>query len=87
MASSGGGVLAKLGGWLDRLPLPLLVVVAGWMALAPFYPEPHLWEKLKMLVAGTLVRPIDIFDLLWHAAPLLLLGLKLMRMARAAPKA
>lgn len=42
-------------------------------------PEPHLWEKLKMLVAGTLVKPIDIFDLLLHGAPLVLVGLKLLR--------
>jgi hypothetical protein len=46
-----------------------------------------LWEKLKMLAAGTLVRLIDIFDLFWHTAPLLLLGLKLERMVRAVPKA
>jgi len=48
------------------------------MALAPFVPEPHLWEKLKMLAAGTLVRPIDIFDLFLHGAPLVLLALKLL---------
>jgi hypothetical protein len=73
--------------WLDRIPLAVLLIAALLLGPAPFLPEPHLWEKLKMLVAGTLVRPIDIFDLLWHAAPLLLLGLKLVRMARAAPKA
>jgi ABC-type uncharacterized transport system permease subunit len=73
--------------WLDRIPLAALVIAALLLGPAPFLPEPHLWEKLKMLVAGTLVRPIDIFDLLWHAAPLLLLGLKLSRLARAAPKA
>jgi hypothetical protein len=72
--------------WLDRIPLAVLVIAAVLLGPAPFLPEPHLWEKLKMLAAGTLVRPIDIFDLLWHAAPLLLLGLKLARLARAAPK-
>jgi hypothetical protein len=81
--ASGSGILEKLGGWLDRLPLPLLVVFAGWMALAPFYPEPHLWEKLKMLAAGTLTRPLDIFDLLFHAVPVALLVWRLARMARA----
>ncbi|MBA1331644.1 RND transporter, partial [Candidatus Endoriftia persephone str. Guaymas] len=44
------------------------------------FPEPHIWEKLKMLRAGTLTRAIDIFDLLFHAAPFLLLLLKLVRM-------
>jgi hypothetical protein len=52
-----------------------------FLALAPFAPEPHLWQKLKMLLAGTLTRPIDIFDLFLHGAPLVLLVLKLMRPA------
>ncbi len=73
--------------WLDRIPLAAIVVAALLLGPAPFLPEPHLWEKLKMLAAGKLVRPIDIVDLFWHAAPLLLLVLKLLRMARAAPKA
>ncbi|MEE9357044.1 MAG: RND transporter [Sedimenticolaceae bacterium] len=50
------------------------------LGLAPFVPEPHIWEKLKMLAAGTLVRPIDIFDLLLHATPFVMLILKLIRM-------
>ena len=64
--------------WLDRIPLSLLLPLAVVMALAPFVPEPHLWEKLKMLAAGTLVKPIDIFDLFLHGTPLLLLALKLL---------
>jgi hypothetical protein len=56
--------------------------VAVLLALAPFVPEPHLWEKLKMLAAGTLSRPIDIFDLFLHAAPLVLLIAKLVRVAQ-----
>jgi hypothetical protein len=51
--------------------------------LAPFVPEPHVWEKLKMLLTGDLGKPIDIFDLLMHAAPWLLLLAKLARMALA----
>ncbi len=71
--------------WLDRVPLYLLVPLAIVLGLAPFVPEPHLWQKLKMLAAGTLVRPIDVFDLFYHAAPALLLALRLVRAARAAP--
>lgn len=67
--------------WLDRIPLWILVAVALTLGLAPFVPEPHLWEKLKMLAAGTLSRPIDVFDLLLHAAPWMLLALKLVRVA------
>ena len=67
--------------WLDKLPLTMLVPIAVFLALAPFVPEPHLWEKLKMLFAGTLVKPIDIFDLFLHGAPLVLVVLKLIRLA------
>ena len=67
--------------WLDRIPLVVVIIAALTLGLAPFVPEPHLWEKLKMLAAGTLSRPLDIFDLVWHAAPWLLLAAKLVRMA------
>ena len=63
--------------WLISIPYMLLVPLALFMALAPFTPEPHLWEKLNMLFAGTLVRPIDIFDMVLHGAPLVILLMKL----------
>jgi len=62
---------------LGKFPLPLLVVLCLTLGLAPFTPLPHLLEKLKMLVSGELVEPIDIFDLLLHGAPWMLLSLKL----------
>ena len=65
--------------YLDQIPLSLLVLAALTLGLAPFFPEPHIWEKLKMLFGGTLVKPIDIFDLLLHAAPFVLLIAKLLR--------
>ena len=68
--------------WLDRLPLSMLALVALLLGLAPFVPEPHVWEKLKMLAAGSLTRPIDIFDLLLHGTPLIILALKLARQGR-----
>ena len=61
----------------DRLPLPLLIVVCLTLGLAPFTPEPHLWEKLKMLTSGELIKPVDIFDLLLHGTPWILLTIKL----------
>jgi len=75
-------------GWIDRLPLGLLVFAALTLGLAPFVPEPHLWEKLKMLAAGSLTRPIDIFDLFLHGLPWVLLVAKLALVAarRATPK-
>ena len=68
--------------WLDRVPLSALVIAALVLGLAPLFPEPHLWEKLKMLFSGSLSRPIDIFDLIMHGGPTLLLLLKLVGMAR-----
>ena len=69
--------------WIDRLPLTLFVVAALTLGLAPFVPEPHLWEKLGMLAQGELVRPIDIFDLILHATPWLLLAIKVIRSVQA----
>ena len=66
---------------LDQIPLSILILASLTLGLAPFFPEPHIWEKLKMLASGTLVRPIDILDLLMHAAPWVLLALKLLRVA------
>jgi hypothetical protein len=69
--------------WIDRLPFPVLLIAALTLGLAPFVPEPHVWEKLKLLAAGNLARPIDIFDLLLHAAPWLLLAVKVARLGRS----
>ncbi len=64
---------------LDRIPLWLLAAAAGFMALAPFVPEPHLWRDLRWLVAGELTRPRDLFDLAWHGALPALLVVRLVR--------
>ena len=65
--------------FLDSLPWTTLILVTAFLGLAPFTPEPHVWEKLKMLVAGELSRPIDIFDLCLHGAPWVLLLAKGLR--------
>ena len=57
--------------------LPVLIVVCLTLGLAPFMPEPHLWEKLKMLTSGELAKAVDIFDLLLHGTPWILLIIKL----------
>lgn len=63
--------------WIQSLPISILVILCLTLGLAPFVPEPHIWEKLKMLAAGNLKRPIDIFDLAMHGLPFLLLILRL----------
>lgn len=65
---------------LEQLPLSYALIAVATLGLAPFGPEPHIWEKLKMLRAGNLKRPIDIFDFLLHAAPFVVLAAKLAQM-------
>jgi hypothetical protein len=66
---------------LDKVPWWLVIVAVATLGLAPLVPEPHIWEKLKMLAAGTLVRTLDIFDLVYHALPWMLAAGKLARTA------
>jgi len=71
---SGSAVL----NWIQSLPLSILIILSLTLGLAPFVPEPHIWGKLKMLAAGELTRPVDIFDLLMHGLPFALLALRLL---------
>jgi len=66
--------------FLDNISWPTLIMVALLLGLAPFVPEPHVLEKLRMLMAGELSKPIDIFDLVMHGAPWVLVLAKLARM-------
>ena len=61
---------------LAKIPFQFAILFSLTLGLAPFVPEPHIWEKLKMLAAGELSRPIDIFDLFFHGIPWLVLILK-----------
>ena len=63
----------------NLLDYKLLIPVVVLLGLAPFFPQPHIVEKLRMLMAGTLKRPIDIFDLVWHAWPFALLAYRIFR--------
>lgn len=68
-------MLVKL---VRQIPWVFLVPVAILLGLTPFKPEPHLLEKLRMLFAGQLIRPVDVFDLFMHGTPLLLVMVKLL---------
>lgn len=63
---------------LDKIPYLLLIPLAVFMLLAPFRPRPHVVEKLIMLAQGTLHRPIDILDLVYHVAPAAVLIVKVL---------
>lgn len=62
--------------------IPLFLVISLSLGLAPFFPEPHLFGKVRWLLGGAEgMQPMDWFDLLLHGTPWLLLigavGLKL----------
>lgn len=65
---------------MSKLRLPgygTLIPIALLLGFAPFYPEPHLSGKVRMLLAGNLTKPLDIFDLFWHAWPFVLLFVRI----------
>ncbi|PLX82554.1 MAG: hypothetical protein C0614_06050 [Desulfuromonas sp.] len=65
------------------LSYSILIPVSIFLGLAPFIPQPHLAEKIAMIIAGELSRPIDIFDLFWHSWPIVLLGYRVASDLRA----
>ncbi|MDQ7015814.1 MAG: RND transporter [Gammaproteobacteria bacterium] len=65
--------------FVDKLPWVMLIVGTIFLGSAPFVPEPHLVEKLRMLFEGSLSRPMDIFDLFLHASMPTLLIIKTSR--------
>ncbi len=62
---------------IDSITLPIFIVLCLTLGMAPFLPEPHLVEKIRLLLTGELTRLIDIFDLLLHGIPWVLLLMKL----------
>lgn len=66
--------------YFDRIPLGPLVIITLVMAFAPFVPEPHLLEKTRMLITGSLTKGIDIFDLFWHSFLIVVLVIRLFRL-------
>jgi hypothetical protein len=70
--------MSMLRRFFAKIPWTVLLTAALLLGLAPFRPEPHLVEKLRMLIHGQLTRPLDVFDLCLHGAPLLLVMGKLL---------
>jgi len=62
---------------IGSVPWGLAVIACVTLGLAPFSP-PHLFEKLQMLAAGTLIKPLDWFDLALHGTPWMLLIAKVL---------
>ncbi|MFL1013501.1 hypothetical protein [Flavisericum labens] len=52
----------------------IIILLCLTLGLAPFFPEPHIWGKLKWLVGGAKgMQPIDWFDVFMHGFPFILL--------------
>ena len=52
----------------------LVILLCLTLGLAPFFPEPHIWGKLKWIAGGANnMQPMDWFDTLMHGVPFLLL--------------
>jgi len=52
----------------------LIILLCLTLGLAPFFPEPHIWGKLKWVAGGAVgMEAMDWFDLLFHGFPFLLL--------------
>lgn len=51
-----------------------VVMACLLLGLAPFFPEPHLFGKIRWVAGGAKgMQALDWFDLLWHGWPWLLL--------------
>jgi hypothetical protein len=64
---------------INLLDYKFLIPIVLLLGFAPFFPQPHIVEKIRMLMAGTLKKPIDIFDLFWHSWPFVLLAYRIFR--------
>lgn len=52
----------------------LAFLVSLTLGLAPFFPEPHIWGKIKWLAGGAVgMQPIDYFDVVLHGGPWVIL--------------
>ena len=50
------------------------IVLCLTLGLAPFFPEPHVWGKLKWVMGGANGMQVqDWFDLVMHGFPFVLL--------------
>jgi len=52
----------------------IIIILCLTLGLAPFYPEPHLWGKIRWITGGAIgMRFIDWFDVVLHGFPYFLL--------------
>jgi len=74
--------------FLDKTPFWLLILAAVFIGVAPYpaEPQPHVVQKMGLLLDGKLTGLVDIFDLFFHGVLMpALIGIKWFRM-RKPPK-
>ncbi|MBD80055.1 MAG: hypothetical protein CL840_14175 [Crocinitomicaceae bacterium] len=50
------------------------------LGLAPFFPEPHIWGKVKWIAGGAVgMSAMDWFDVVLHGTPWLMLVVALIK--------
>jgi len=54
--------------------LKIIILLCLTLGLAPFFPEPHIWGKIKWIFGGGIgMTLLDWFDLFFHGFPFILL--------------
>jgi hypothetical protein len=52
----------------------VIILICLTLGLAPYFPEPHIWGKLKWILGGASgMKFSDWFDVLLHGTPFVLL--------------
>lgn len=63
---------------IRSLSLPIILCLT--LGLAPFFPEPHLFSKVRWVLGGAVgMSPIDWFDLVLHGSPWIFLIYKIIK--------
>lgn len=63
--------------FLKDFKIPLVLSLT--LGLAPFFPEPHIWGKIRWIAGGANgMQPMDWFDVCLHGLPWLWLIIVLM---------
>ena len=58
----------------------IALVLCLTLGLAPFFPEPHIWGKLKWIFGGANgMKLLDYFDLLFHGSPWIFLMIEIIK--------
>lgn len=52
----------------------IVILLCLTLGLAPYFPEPHIWGKIKWIAGGAIgMQIMDWFDVFIHGCPFILL--------------